>query len=298
MPLGIDATIRYSTNNWKRPIRQSELDKPEPYNTRLNRGAAADADRQPRARVDQGRRQALQARTTSSTSASPASRASTRSRRPTRSSRRTSRSATRPRATANDPARRVRLAGRSLTLAADAQRGVDACSAWMTGTTSSCRCRRICSRRPSWPCRPLGFRGVNVTIPHKEAALALADDATETARAIGAANTLTFEADGAIHADNTDALGLPRTRSIAPPTTARRWCSARAEPRAPCSTRCARRAPGSSASGTARPTAPRRSPTNSAPTLGAAPADIVVNTTSVGLSDPEDTFKALPLASR
>ena len=38
-----------------------------------------------------------------------------------------------------------------------------------------------------------GFRGVNVTIPHKEAALALADDATETAKAIGAANTLTFE---------------------------------------------------------------------------------------------------------
>ena len=37
-----------------------------------------------------------------------------------------------------------------------------------------------------------GFRGVNVTIPHKEAALALADEATETARAIGAANTLTF----------------------------------------------------------------------------------------------------------
>ena len=38
MPLGIDATIRYSTNNWQRPIRQSELDRQEPYNTRLNRG--------------------------------------------------------------------------------------------------------------------------------------------------------------------------------------------------------------------------------------------------------------------
>ncbi len=54
----------------------------------------------------------------------------------------------------------------------------------------------------------LGFRGVNVTIPHKEAALALADRATETARAIGAANTLTFEPDGTIHADNTDAPGF------------------------------------------------------------------------------------------
>ena len=38
MPLGIDATIRYSTNNWQRPIRQSELDNQEPYNTGLNRG--------------------------------------------------------------------------------------------------------------------------------------------------------------------------------------------------------------------------------------------------------------------
>ena len=53
-----------------------------------------------------------------------------------------------------------------------------------------------------------GYHGANVTIPHKEAALALADAATEAAREIGAANTLTFDADGAIHADNTDAPGL------------------------------------------------------------------------------------------
>jgi shikimate dehydrogenase len=53
-----------------------------------------------------------------------------------------------------------------------------------------------------------GFRGVNVTIPHKEAALALADEASPAALAIGAANTLTFEPDGTIAADNTDAPGL------------------------------------------------------------------------------------------
>ena len=52
-----------------------------------------------------------------------------------------------------------------------------------------------------------GFRGVNVTIPHKHAALALADEMTVAAQAIGAANTLTFE-DGRIQADNTDAPGL------------------------------------------------------------------------------------------
>jgi shikimate dehydrogenase len=54
-----------------------------------------------------------------------------------------------------------------------------------------------------------GFAGANVTIPHKEAALALAGEATAAAAAIGAANTLTFDpATGRIHADNTDAPGL------------------------------------------------------------------------------------------
>lgn len=53
-----------------------------------------------------------------------------------------------------------------------------------------------------------GFRGANVTIPHKEAALRLATAPTERARAIGAANTLSFGADGTVVADNTDAPGL------------------------------------------------------------------------------------------
>jgi UPF0755 protein len=38
MPLGIDATIRYETRNWSRPIRESELQADTPYNTRLHRG--------------------------------------------------------------------------------------------------------------------------------------------------------------------------------------------------------------------------------------------------------------------
>lgn len=50
-----------------------------------------------------------------------------------------------------------------------------------------------------------GFAGANVTIPHKEAALAAAGTATDAARAIGAANTLTFGPGGAVAADNTDA---------------------------------------------------------------------------------------------
>jgi shikimate dehydrogenase len=52
-----------------------------------------------------------------------------------------------------------------------------------------------------------GFAGANVTVPHKGAALALADELSETAREIGAANTLVF-ADGEIRAENTDAKGL------------------------------------------------------------------------------------------
>jgi shikimate dehydrogenase len=52
-----------------------------------------------------------------------------------------------------------------------------------------------------------GFVGVNVTIPHKEAALTVADQASDPARQIGAANTLSFS-DGSILAENTDAPGL------------------------------------------------------------------------------------------
>ena len=52
-----------------------------------------------------------------------------------------------------------------------------------------------------------GFAGANVTVPHKGAALAVADELSETAREIGAANTLSFPG-GEICADNTDAPGL------------------------------------------------------------------------------------------
>jgi shikimate dehydrogenase len=53
-----------------------------------------------------------------------------------------------------------------------------------------------------------GFLGANVTIPHKQAALAFAEQASAAAREIGAANTLSFLADGTIAAENTDAPGL------------------------------------------------------------------------------------------
>lgn len=52
-----------------------------------------------------------------------------------------------------------------------------------------------------------GFVGANVTIPHKRAALELANEASEAAERIGAANTLSFR-EREIRADNTDASGL------------------------------------------------------------------------------------------
>lgn len=61
-----------------------------------------------------------------------------------------------------------------------------------------------------------GFLGANVTIPHKHAALALADEASGSARAIGAANTLVFDEAGAVHADNTDAPALVGALPFAP----------------------------------------------------------------------------------
>jgi len=54
----------------------------------------------------------------------------------------------------------------------------------------------------------LGFAGVNVTIPHKEHVLTLADVVSDRAAIIGAANTLMFGDDGNIYADNTDGYGF------------------------------------------------------------------------------------------
>jgi shikimate dehydrogenase len=141
-----------------------------------------------------------------------------------------------------------------------------------------------------------GFRGVNVTIPHKQAALALAGAASESARAIGAANTLTFEPDGTIHADNTDASGLlaalPRSAYGRTALVLGAGGSARAVVYA------LRQA------GAAEVRVWNRTPERAfalASELGAVavtaaePAEIVVNCTSVGLHDPAQTFKTLPL---
>lgn len=63
----------------------------------------------------------------------------------------------------------------------------------------------------------MGFVGANVTIPHKEKIMSIADLVTDRAILIGAANTLIFRKDGKIHADNTDGYGFLENLKIGAP---------------------------------------------------------------------------------
>jgi shikimate dehydrogenase len=138
-----------------------------------------------------------------------------------------------------------------------------------------------------------GYRGANVTIPHKIAAHDLADELSDAARAIGAANTLTFHDDGRIAADNTDAGGLldalgeplPATAVVLGAGGAARaavWALAQAGADVTVWNRTpARAAELASALGTSHSERPGR-------------AELIVNATSVGLA-PGDSLAGLPL---
>ena len=144
----------------------------------------------------------------------------------------------------------------------------------------------------------LGFRGINVTIPHKEAALALADSASDAARAIGAANTLIFEEEGGIVAENTDSPGLLAALPAGWEPAGRTALVLGAGGAARAAVHALL------AAGAADVAVWNRTPERAArlaADLGARavdrpePAQIVVNCTSIGLHDPDATFKALPL---
>ncbi|MFP5361931.1 MAG: shikimate dehydrogenase family protein [Thermoleophilia bacterium] len=135
-----------------------------------------------------------------------------------------------------------------------------------------------------------GFRGANVTIPHKEAALVLSTSASDAAREIGAANTLTFGAGGEIAAENTDAPGLIAALGDRPLRSALVlgaggsaravvWALARAGAEVSIWNRTPQRAEGLGARVVRRPVA----------------ADVLVNCTSVGLDRSSNAFKDLPL---
>ena len=55
-----------------------------------------------------------------------------------------------------------------------------------------------------------GFRGLNVTVPFKREAWELCHSLSARAKIAGAVNTLSLQADGSIHGDNTDGVGLVR----------------------------------------------------------------------------------------
>lgn len=66
------------------------------------------------------------------------------------------------------------------------------------------------------PC--LGFRGCNVTIPHKTAVIDLVDEVQDSARRVGAVNTITVSADGALVGGNTDGFGFLENLKHGAPT--------------------------------------------------------------------------------
>lgn len=142
-----------------------------------------------------------------------------------------------------------------------------------------------------------GFRGANVTIPHKQRALELADVASERARAIGAANTIVFE-DAGIVVDNTDAPGLiaalPRAVSGTTVLVLGAGGSARAAVWA------------LSEAGAREVMVWNRDPERArvlcdelggTPVRSAEGADLLVNCTAVGLNTNDSWFKHLPLSA-
>jgi shikimate dehydrogenase len=136
-----------------------------------------------------------------------------------------------------------------------------------------------------------------VTIPHKEAALALADEVGEEAEAIGAANTLTF-VDGRIRADNTDAPGI--LAAIGEPIEGRTALVLGAGGSARAAVWALLHAGARDVMVWNR--TPARAEALCAdlggrPVRESEPADLLVNCTSVGLDASDETFKELPVAA-
>jgi shikimate dehydrogenase len=149
-----------------------------------------------------------------------------------------------------------------------------------------------------------GFVGANVTVPHKEAALALADRATASARAIGAANTLSFAPDGTIAAENTDAPGLLDALAgvgVDPAGATALVLGAGGSARAV--VWALREAGAAVAVWNRTPARARRlaGELGARAVEGAEPADLLVNCTSVGLdgytTGPEDWLTCLPVGA-
>jgi shikimate dehydrogenase len=141
-----------------------------------------------------------------------------------------------------------------------------------------------------------GFRGANVTIPHKQLALRLADKPSKAARAIGAANTLLFESSGGVMAENTDAPALIASLPFAPRAKTALVLGAGGSAQAAVWALLD--------AGAAEVCVWNRHPERAhevAAKLGAtpadqaAPADLLVHCTPLGMGDDADSFKQLPI---
>jgi shikimate dehydrogenase len=142
-----------------------------------------------------------------------------------------------------------------------------------------------------------GFRGANVTIPHKQRALELADAVSKRARAIGAANTIVFE-DGRTIVDNTDAPGLIAALPREVPGIAALVLGAGGSARA--AVWALGEAGASEVMVWNRDSERARllcEELGATPVRGAQPADLLVNCTPVGLNTNDAPFKQLPLTA-
>ena len=168
MPLGIDATLRYGLHiPPTESITQSQLDSHNPVqHAQRDPGPAADADREPRARLAPGGRAPGAGRL-------PLLRRASRTRSTTSSRRARPRSsATRPTHGYRDRRRDalVALLGHpvaELALAADAERGLRRAGLDWAYVAARRRAGRAGEAVAGWS--RAGFAGANVTIPHKQA---------------------------------------------------------------------------------------------------------------------------------
>jgi shikimate dehydrogenase len=141
-----------------------------------------------------------------------------------------------------------------------------------------------------------GFRGANVTIPHKPAALELAGSASTRAREIGAANTLLFAEDGAAEADNTDAPALIEALPLSAAGRTALVLGAGGSARAAVwALRDARAVDVRVWNRTAERAVELSRQLGATAVSAAAPADVLVNCTSVGLDGDERSFEQLPV---
>ena len=243
MPLGIDATIRFATGNYTKPLTESELAIDSPYNTPHQRRPAAGADQQPRPGRDRSRRAPgedrlpllrEQARTPATSSTFAKTEAEFEADVAKYEKAREAAGGNSPTPAGNE--RRCRGSRCSATRSAHSRSPamqnaalaeLGAGGEWSYEAIDVAPDDFEATRRASWP--RAAIAGANVTVPHKEAALALADEASEAARAIGAANTLTF-ADGRIDGRQ-HRRRRPARRAAGLAARARgRWCSAPAAP--------------------------------------------------------------------